>query len=72
MAWVSHDAVVRLEGYPGDKFKRLTSVFEAFGVVLIGSYLPSGTAKAPEDEPSTNSIGGGNRLLKASRSLDGR
>ena len=39
--------------------------------VLMGSYLPSGTASVPEDEPSTNSMGGGRSLLKASRSLDG-
>jgi hypothetical protein len=44
---------------------------DAFGVALIGSYLPSATARAPEDEPSTNSIGGGSRLLKASISLAG-
>ena len=37
----------------------------------MGSYLPSGTASAPEDEPSTNSMGGGRSLLKASKSLDG-
>lgn len=45
---------------------------DAFGVALIGSYLPSATARAPEDEPSTNSIGGGSKLLKASMSLAGR
>ena len=37
----------------------------------MGSYLPSGTASVPEDEPSTNSMGGGRSLLKASKSLDG-
>lgn len=45
---------------------------ESFGETLIGWYLPSGTARAPEEEPSTNSIGGGRRLLKASTSLAGR
>lgn len=44
----------------------------AFGDALIGSYLPGGTANAPDEEPSTNSMGGGSRLLKASLSLDGR
>jgi hypothetical protein len=50
----------------------LTLFFDAFGVSLIGSYLPSATARAPEDEPSTNSMGGGSKLLKASMSLAGR
>lgn len=43
----------------------------AFGVPLMGSYLPSATARTPDDDPSTNSIGGGRRLLNASISLDG-
>lgn len=38
----------------------------------MGWYLPSGTARAPEDEPSTNSMGGGRRLLKVSTSRAGR
>lgn len=50
----------------------LTLFFGAFGVALIGSYLPSATARVPEEEPSTNSIGGGSNLLKASISLAGR
>ena len=39
----------------------------------MGSYLPSKlAAKAPDDEPSTNSTGGGSRLLNATRSFAGR
>jgi hypothetical protein len=45
---------------------------DSFGETLIGRYLPSGTASAPEDEPSTNSIGGGSKLLNASTSRAGR
>lgn len=37
----------------------------------MGSYLPSATAKVPEEDPSINSTGGGRRLLKASKSLEG-
>lgn len=54
---------------------RLTSFFVSllrFGVAFIGSYFPSGTARASDEEPSTNSTGGGKRLLKASRSFEGR
>ena len=50
----------------------LTFGLTAFGDPFIGSYLPGGTASAPDEEPSTNSMGGGSRLLKASLSLDGR
>lgn len=50
----------------------LTSGLDAFGEALIGSYFPGGTASAPEEDPSMNSIGGGRRLLKASLSLAGR
>lgn len=44
---------------------------------LIGSYVvfspcARARASAPVDEPSTNSTGGGRRLLKASMSLAGR
>lgn len=42
-----------------------------FGDPFIGSYLPGGTARAPDDDPSMNSIFGGSRLLKASRSFAG-
>jgi hypothetical protein len=45
----------------------LTLTFGALGVALIGSYLPSGTASPPLDDPSTNSIGGSNDL----KSCDG-
>lgn len=48
----------------------LTSVFPALGVALMGSYLPSGTARVPEDDPSTNSTGGGRSLLNDSISLE--
>lgn len=50
----------------------LTSNTEAFCGAFMGSYLDSATASAPEDEPSTNSMGGGSKLLKASRSREGR
>lgn len=60
------------EGAEGVRGRSRTLFCDAFGVALIGSYLPSATARAPEDEPSTNSIGGGSKLLKASMSLAGR
>jgi hypothetical protein len=50
----------------------LTSGLTAFGDAFMGSYLPGGTANAPDEEPSMNSMGGGSRLLKASLSFDGR
>lgn len=53
-----------------------TSVLPLLGVPdplpLIGLYLPSTTANVPDEEPSTNSIGGGKSALKASMSLAGR
>lgn len=39
---------------------------------MIGSYFPSATASVPDEEPSMNSIGGGNKLLNASISFEGR
>jgi hypothetical protein len=36
--------------------------FAAPGVPFIGSYLPSGTASPPLEDPSINSIGGSNDL----------
>jgi hypothetical protein len=38
----------------------------------MGWYFPSGTARTPDEDPSTNSMGGGSRLLKAAKSLVGR
>lgn len=38
----------------------------------MGWYFPSATANSPDDEPSTNSIAGGSRALKASISFAGR
>ena len=49
----------------------LTSGFDALMVPLTGVYFPSGTASAPDDDPSINSIGGGRRLLKVSMSRTG-
>jgi hypothetical protein len=49
----------------------LTSTF-ALGDAFIGSYFPSPRIRVPEDEPSTNSIAGGRRLLNASMSFAGR
>jgi len=37
----------------------------------MGSYLPSATASTPDDDPSIKSIGGGRRLLNASKSFAG-
>lgn len=47
--------------------ENLTWTFNALGVPLIGSYLPSGIANPPLEEPSINSIGGNNDL----KSCDG-
>jgi hypothetical protein len=55
-----------------ERHKRRTSGFGGFGLAFMASYFPSATASVPDDDPSTNSIGGGRRLLKVSMSLDGR
>ena len=49
----------------------LTSATTFFGPSLMGWYLPSPIARTPDDDPSTNSIGGGKSLLNASRSFAG-
>ena len=51
------------------EYETRTSGLDAFGLAFMGSYFPSATAKAPDDEPSMNSIGGGSKLLKVSKSF---
>jgi len=48
-----------------------TSPLENFGLALMGSYLPSAMASTPDDDPSIKSMGGGRRLLNASKSFAG-
>ena len=70
-SWTHEATRTRERRYNALKRAILTSTTTFFGPSLMGWYLPSPIARTPDEDPSTNSMGGGKSLLNASRSFAG-